>query len=57
MTNNILGVVRIILLLLAFSFIVLFGYKFFTKSELNYEYLVPILGLVAFYFITKPKVK
>ena len=57
MTNNILGVVRMILLLLAFAFVVLFGYRFLTKGEVNYEYLVPILGLVAFYFITKPRAK
>ena len=57
MTNNILGVVRIILLLLAFSFVVLFGYRYFTNGEMNYGYLVPILGLVAFYFITKPRAK
>ena len=57
MVNNILSVVRVVLLLLAFSFVLLFGYRYFTKSEVNYEYLVPILGLVVFYFITKPTAK
>ena len=57
MINNILGVGRIILLILAFTFVVLFGYRYLTKGEVNYEYLVPILGLVAFYFITKPRAK
>ena len=55
MTNDILRVVRIILLLLLIAFVVLFGYKYFTAAELNYSYLAPIAGLLCFYFITKPR--
>ena len=57
MTNNILGVVRIILLLMVVGFVVLFGYRYFTLGELNYGYAAPIAGLLVFYLITKPKVK
>jgi hypothetical protein len=57
MTNTILGIVRMILLLLVIAFVALFGYKYYTLGELNYSYLTPILGLLVFYFITKPKTK
>ena len=57
MTNKILAVVRIILLLLALSFVVLFGYKYFTAGELNYSYFAPIAGLLVFYVRTKPRAK
>ena len=57
MTNNILGVVRIILLLMVVAFVVLFCYRYFTAGELNYSYAAPIAGLLVFYFITKPRAK
>ncbi len=57
MTNKILGVVRMILLLLVMAFIALLGYKYYKMSEFDYGYLVPIAGLLVFYFITKPKAK
>ncbi len=55
MTNSILGIVRLVLMLLVIAFVGLFGYKYFTSGELNYGYLTPILGLLVFYFITKPR--
>ena len=55
MNNNVLGIVRAILLLLVVAFVVLFGYKYYATGELTYSYLMPVLGLLFFYFITKPK--
>ena len=55
MANKIFGIVRIIMLVLVIAFVVLFGYKYFTTGEINYGYSVPILGLLVFYFITKPR--
>ena len=52
--NNLLAVLRIILLLLVVAFMVLFGYRYFSAGELNYSYLAPIAGLLVFYVITKP---
>ena len=54
--NKLLAVLRIILLLLAIAFVVLFGYKYYTAGELDYNYLIPIAGLLVFYFLTKPRV-
>ena len=52
--NNLLPILRILLLLLIVAFIGLFGYRYFSVGELNYGYLVPIAGLLVFYLITKP---
>ena len=57
MINKILAVSRIILLLLAIAFVLLFGYKYYTTGELEFSYLAPIAGLLVFYFLTKPSAK
>ena len=57
MINKILAVSRIILLLLAIAFVLLFGYKYYTTDELEYSYLAPIAGLLVCYFLTKPSAK
>ena len=53
--NKALAILRIILLLLAASFLLLFAYRYFSAGELNYGYLLPIAGLLVFYVITKPR--
>lgn len=57
MTNNVLEIIRLILLLIVAAFIVLFGYKYYVTGDLHYSYLTPVAGLLFFYVITKPKTK
>lgn len=55
MTNKILGIVRMMLLLLIIAFVVLFVIRYYAAGEFHYEYLAPIVGMLVFYLITKPR--
>jgi hypothetical protein len=55
MNYKFLKVIRVILLMLAIAFAALFGYKYLTAGELRYDYFLPIVGLLFFYFISNRK--
>ena len=53
--NRYLPVVRGILLVLVVLFILTFILMYLKKGSADYSILTPILGLLFFYFITRPK--
>ena len=55
MTNKLLPIIRIILLVLAVGFILTIAYKYLVNGTFDALMLTPIIGLLFFYFITKPK--
>jgi len=55
MTINLLSVIRIILLILAVGFIVALAYKYVVNGTFDALLLMPIVGSLFFYFVTKPK--
>ncbi len=52
--NRYLRLVRTTLLVLIAVFIVIFIYRYVTIGTVDYLMLTPIVGLLIFYFITRP---
>jgi len=50
-----LQVIRVILLVLALAFVCIAVYKYVANGTFDALLLTPIVGLLFFYFITKPK--
>jgi hypothetical protein len=57
MNYKTLKVIRVILLALAIGFAALFAYRYFSAGEVRYDYFLPVVGLIFFYFISKREIQ